>query len=229
MDVTEQILQQHLIYGASDNTAPHGYASAKSLNFAEGGSIQRPQKQRVTVIPFTLKYKGSTGLFGVENHFIRVEADVPLDITLKCYEEEFWECARISQETFDPGSVYQSAVMDFTKDLLPIENDFEPAKMTSRVRATTNSYISVDLTNLKTGNKYIDDWLDVRLYTSDREEHPYDKMYVRLQDYFYIGFHARNTRRLDYNVEALIGDELIEAKAVKDPRFIARTTRCGAY
>ena len=29
-------------------------------------------------------------------------------------------------------------------------------------------------------NIYIDDWLDVQLYTEDREEHPYDKMYVGL-------------------------------------------------
>jgi len=229
MDVTEQILQQHLIYGASDNTAPQGLAASKSLNFANGASIQRPENQRITVIPYTLKYQGSTGLFGAENYFVRVNAEVPLDITLKCYEEPFWECARITSEPWNPGSVYDSAIIDYSKDLEPLVNEYEPALISSKVRATTNSYISVDLTNLKTGNKYIDDWLDVRLYTSDREEHPYDKMYVRLKDYFYIGFHARNTRRLDYNVEALIGDELVEAKAIKDPRFIARTTRCGAY
>ena len=228
MDVTEQILQNHLTYGASDNTAPQGLAAAKSLNFANGASIQRPEKQRVTIIPYTLKYSGSTGLFGAENYFVRVEADVPLDFTLACFEEEFWECARVTQSTYDASSVYANAEFDFDKDLETI-NTYDPARMSTQVRATTNSYISVDLTNLKTGNKYIDDWLDVRLYTADREEHPYDKMYVRLQDYFYIGFHARNTRRLDYNVEALIGKELIPASAVEDARFIARTQRCGAY
>ena len=118
--------------------------------------------------------------------------------------------------------------MDFDKDLT-IVNTYEPANLTMVKRANTNSYISVDLNNLKTGNKYIDSWLDVRLYTSDREEHPYDKMYVRLKDYFYIGFHARNTRRLDYNVEALIGDELVEANAIKDTRLIARAQRNGMY
>ena len=228
MDVTEQILQNHLVYGSSDNTAPQGLAAAKALNFANGASIQRPENQRVTVIPYTLKYQGSTGLFGAENYFVKVQADVSLDITLKCYEEEFWECARISNEAFDPSSVYEMAVIDYQKDVTTV-NTYEPAAIKFSKRATTNSYISVDLTNLKTGNMYIDKWLDVRLYNSDREEHPYDKMYVRLQDYFYIGFHARNTRRLDYNVEALIGEQLIEAKDVDDPRFIARTQRCGAY
>ena len=228
MDVTEQILQQHLIYGASDNTAPQGLAASKSLNFANGASIQRPENQRISIIPYTLRYQGSTGLFGAENYFVRINADIDLNVTLKCFEEPFWECARITQSSFDPSSVYEEAVIDYEQDLVTV-NTYEPAKITSKKRATTNSYISVDLTNLKTGNKYIDSWLDVRLYTSEREEHPYDKMYVRLQDYFYIGFHARNTRRLDYNVEALIGDELIEANAVEDTRLIARTPRSGNF
>ena len=223
MDVTEQILQQHIQYGASDNTAPQGLAASKSLNFANGASIQRPEKQRVTVIPYTLNYQGTTGLFGAENYFVRVEADVPLDYTLKCFEEKFWECAMISQDTFDPSSVYDTAVIDYTKDLTTV-NTFEPAVITQvAIRPDSDSYISVDLTNLKTGNIYMDSWLDVRLYTAEREEHPYDKMYVRLHDYFYIGFHARNTRRLDYNVRAVIGDELVEASAVEDTRFIARS------
>ena len=221
MDVTEQILQQHILYGASENTAPQGLAASKSLNFANGGSMQRPDKQRVTVIPYTLNYKGSTGLFGAENYFVRVEADVPLDVTNKCFEEPFWECARITATTFDPSSLYTEADIDYTKDF-EVVNTFEPANMRVAARPDTDSYISVDLTNLKTGNIYMDSWLDVRLYTASREEHPYDKMYVRLHDYFYIGFHARNTRRLDYNVKAVIGDELIEASAIEDTRYVAK-------
>lgn len=224
MDVTEQILQHTLRYGASDSTAPQNLSASKSLNFAVGASIQRPAHQRVTVIPYTLKYQGTTGLFGAENYFVKVQADLDLDITLKCYEEEFWECARMSTEPFDASSVYEEAIVDTDKDF-EVVNTYEPAQIISRKRATTDSYISVDLTNLKTGNKYIDSWLDVRLYTSQREEHPYDKMYVRLHDYFYIGFHARNTRRLDYNVEALIGDELVPSEDVEDTRYIARLIR----
>ena len=68
-DVTEQILQQHIQYGASENTAPQGLAASKCLNFANGASIQRPERQRVTVIPYTLNYQGTTGLFGAENYF----------------------------------------------------------------------------------------------------------------------------------------------------------------
>ena len=193
MDVTDQILLYNQIYGASSNTQPQGLSASKSLNFANGASIQKPDLTRVTVVPFTLKYQGTTGLFGAENYFVRVNTDVPLDFTTRCFEEKFWECAFFSDAPHDPASVYD------------------------------DSYISVDLNNLKTGNTYIDSWLDVRLYTKEREEHPYDKMYVRLRDYFYIGFHARNTRRLDYNVEAIVGNELVEAGDVEDTRYIAKS------
>ena len=225
MDVTEEILRNHLIYGASDNTAPFTLAASKSLNYANGASIQKPIQERVTVIPRTLNYKDEVGLFGVENCFVRVNVDVPLDITLKCYEEPYWECARISEEEQDPTSYYEVAVIDYTKDFETV-NTYEPANITTRTRATTDSFISVDLTNLKTNNIYVDDWLDVRLYTSERMEHPYDKMYVRLNDYFYIGFHARNTRRLPYNVNCLVGDELVSSADVEDTRYIARLINC---
>ena len=46
-------------------------ASNRSLNYAEGGSITRPEKDKVTIIPFKLKYKDTVGLFGKENHFIK--------------------------------------------------------------------------------------------------------------------------------------------------------------
>ena len=222
MDVTEEILRNHLIYGGSDYTAPHSLVGSKSLHYANGPTMQRPIQERVTVIPRTLRYQDVTGLFGVENCFVRVHVDCDLDITLKCYEEPYWECARISNELQDPASFYDVAVIDYSKDLEPLVNDYQPATLSMRKRATTDSYVSVDLTNLKTGNRYNDDWLDVRLYTSERMEHPYDKMYVRLHDHFYIGFHARNTRRLPYNVSCLIGDELVSSNDVEDTRYIAR-------
>ena len=84
-----------------------------------------------------------------------------------------------------------------------------------------NPYVGVSLSNLKTGNKYIDAWFDVRLYTKAREEHPYDEMYLPVKDYFYIGFHARNTKRLPYNVECLIGTGF-KTKNEIDPRLIAK-------
>ena len=76
--------------------------------------------------------------------------------------------------------------------------------------------------NVKSGNIYLDSWLDVRLYTSEREEHAYDKMYVRIKDYFYVGVHARNTRRLPYNLFVEIGKEYLtyEEIPVSERKFI---------
>ena len=72
-DVTDQILKTKEIYGASDNTNP-GYASAdRSLNYAAGGSIQKPELDRVTIIPYTINYKDTVGLLGKENTFEKVK------------------------------------------------------------------------------------------------------------------------------------------------------------
>jgi len=86
-------------------------------------------------------------------------------------------------------------------------------------------YVSVQLDNLKTGNQYIDDWLDVRLYTRDRMEHPYDLMYVRPNDFFYVGFHARNTKRLSYNVNVTVGEQYLDESQIEDRRYIAKLIR----
>ena len=43
----------------------------------------------------------------------------------------------------------------------------------------------------------------------NREEHAYDTMYVPVGEFFYIGFHARNTKRLPYNVRMTVNGELI--------------------
>ena len=85
-----------------------------------------------------------------------------------------------------------------------IENDYEPAQFINELTIQPRSLVKVDLNNLKTGNKYIDAWFDVSLYQKNREEHAYDIMYMPYNSYFYIGFHARNTKRLPYNVSMTV-------------------------
>jgi len=208
-DVTQRILDRHTIYGASDNTQP-GYSSAnKSLNYHTGGSISSPELNNVSIVTFTLNYKDTVGLFGQENHFIKVNVNIDKNATFACFEEEDWFCAEMTAKDINIVNTYVPAEVDATLDLTTV-NTYDPAKILLNTLATkADPYISVDLENLRTGNKYIDAWFDVRLYTKEREEHPYDKMYVRLNDYFYIGFHARNTRRLPYNVKCVIGQEYI--------------------
>ena len=219
MDVTQEILNNHLLYGASDNTAPGGLAASKSLNYAKGASIQKPVLERVTVVPRRLKYADTVGLFGAENVFIKVDLNI-LDTGNLCFEEPGWECLKITFQLSEVVNTYSSAVMDPEKDLNTV-NTYEPAQIVNTLSRLNNPYIGVSLANLKTGNKYIDAWFDVRLYTKAREEHPYDEMYLPPNDYFYIGFHARNTRRLPYNVECFIGTGY-KPKNEVDPRLIAK-------
>lgn len=209
MDVTKQILAHNITYGPSDYTGPHTLSASRSLNYAEGASIHKPSIEKLNVIPFTFNYQDAVGLFGVENHFIRVDVNVDRDYSKGCYEEQWYECAEISESVFDPTSNYKNAVIDRDADKTTV-NTYEPANILpfTRVPLLYDAYISVDLKNLKVNNKYIDDWLDVTLYTSDRRPFAGDYMYVHLQDHFYIGLHARNTRRLPYNIQVTVGEEL---------------------
>ena len=47
-------------------------------------------------------------------------------------------------------------------------NGYEPSLDWRYCSNYPSPRVSVDLKNLKTGNQYIDDWLDVRLYTRDQ-------------------------------------------------------------
>ena len=208
MDVTAEIKRNNNIYGASDYTGPHSLSASRSLNYAEGASIQKPLVENLNVIPFTFKYQDAVGLFGAENKFIRVNVNVDRDYSLGCYEEEWYECAMITTEN-EVLDFYTEAEIDQDADQTTV-NTYEPANIIpfTKVPLLYDAYISVSLKNLKVNNQYIDNWLDVRLYTKDREEFEGDYMYVHLQDYFYVGVHARNTRRLPYNIEVTVGEEL---------------------
>jgi hypothetical protein len=218
-DVTSQILKSHQIYGSSDNTNPAYLSANRSLNYAEGGSINKPEVDRVSIIPYTINYNDTVGLFGKENHFVRVNVNINKEYAFACFEEPGWECARITPGDMELFNMYYTGVIDESKDLTTV-NTYDPALIRrDRLGNLSNAYVSVDLENLKTGNKYIDSWFDVRLYSKAREEHPYDKMYVRLNDFFYIGFHARNTKRLPYNVKCVIGREYISGLSPDSMRY----------
>ena len=222
MSVTAEILRNHQIYGASDNTAPAGVVSSRALNYASGPSITRPDEIGIALIPYTLKYQGAVGLFGAENYFVKVKVNLNRDYVDACFEEPFWECAIIN-DLSDTDSYYAGAIIDESLDPTTVST-YEPAQTTERLLQRIKAYLSIDLNNLKTGNIYVDSWLDVRLYTANREEHPYDQMYVRENDIFYIGFHARNTRRLAYNVNCVIGKNYIAEEDMTEDqlRLVAR-------
>ena len=245
MNVTDQIRHYSILYGSSDNTNPASIAAAKKLNYAEGASITKPVADLVSLVPSTIKYQDTTGLFGVENHFVKVQLKL-FNPTAICYPENTYECALFSEETVDPadpytytntgttpGQAYINDLVDNNSDgscgaSVTCINGYEPSRLLGDTAPSLPSpRVSVDLKNLKTGNQYLDDWLDVRLYTRDRMEHPYDYMYVRPNDFFYIGFHARNTKRLPYNVSVTVGEQYIDESEIpdNDRRYIARLIR----
>ena len=223
MDVTDQILDHHRIYGASDSTKQNYTSSSRCLNYANGGTIQNPEVDRVSNIPREINYRDAVGLFGSENHFVRVDVRLQNPI-VGDYSVNDYEAAELGDEEVIPEDPYTYANTgtapgqayidenadkgnDFScgADKICI-NSYEPAKFGGDiVPSITSKYFKVELKNLKTGNKYVDSWLDVRLYNKYKDEHPYDVMYIKYNETFYIGFHARNTKRLPYNVVCEIG------------------------
>jgi len=209
MDVTNEILQNHIIYGGSDNTNIAYTSSSKSLNYANGATIHNPIAERISVIPFNLNYADAVGLMGAENTFVRVDLNIVDAGNGFIPTVNTYAAAQVSAETATINQ-YDTGIIDVNRNQ-PITNTYEDGLITfGGLPNYADPRISIDLANLKTGNKYIDAWFDVRLYTKDKQEHAYDKMYVRKKDHFYIGFHARNTRRLPYNVEVKIGEEYLD-------------------
>jgi hypothetical protein len=222
MNVTTEILRQNNTYSASDNTNPDRYSSSKSLNYATGASISKAEVAEVNVVPFSLQYEDAVGLFGVENHFIKVKLNIIGDIVLKEYLEPGYIKADIDfySEEDDTGYVTSSL------DQAGAESD--PGYSSAATPPLTlpaigsDSYLSVDLENLKASNIYNNSYLDVRLYTSENEEHPYDKMYIKPRDFFYVGIHARNTKRLPYKIQIDVGNEYKSLESIEDKSYIMR-------
>ena len=214
MDVSPQILDHHRIYGASDSTKQGYISSSRCLNYGNGGTIQHPELELVSNIPRNIEYQDSVGLFGSENHFIKLTMHLENPVS-GLYEINGYETGVLSDEvvvpedsyTYDDGMAQPGqALIHYDLDLGPDSQGYLPAAISSdSVPNLASKYFKVELKNLKTGNQYVDAWLDVRLYNSAREEHPYDVMYIKQGEFFYIGFHARNTKRLPYNVLCAIG------------------------
>ena len=212
MDVTQSIERAILNMGGSGTTNPTYAASSKSLNYAKDkNTIQNAATERVTAIPYVLNYKDTVGLFGAENIFVKVQLNIQSATSaftnVNVPENTYYPVWTFFEEGIE--NFYATGVFDFALDRTTV-NDYEPAKISNDLSAFNKPYVRVDLTNLKTGNKFIDTWFDVRIYTKDREEYAYDTIYLGINDYIYLGFHARNTRRLPYNVQLEIGNEYLE-------------------
>ena len=227
--ITGRIQRNHLHYGGSDYTAQHASASGKSLNYANGPTLIRPEQMTVYGMPMVDKWEDSVGLFGAENKFILYTYTDGVIVAASCYEGDGYECAVGSLLTPEGDIEYDPADAD-PRDFPTVET-YEQALWNEQNEipefAGSKRFISVEIVNHKTGNIYNDDWLDVRLYAKDRIEHPYPKMYVPWKEPFYVGFHARNTRRLPYNVDIVIGKKVVPLSLIEDQRLIRRTIEYG--
>jgi len=219
-NVTDQILRSHGVYGCSDNTNPNRTAAGKSLNYADGPTIQNPSMQLCHAVPHTWNYQDSIGLFGAENHYIKFLMTIGLD-TKKPYMEEGWEAAEIKgKDRAETNGFWQ----EFERTLvLTSDEKYESAEtLPYQLPELKDMYISVRLENKGTGNIYNDSHIDTRIYTQGREEHPYDLMFIKQNSFFYVGFHARNTKRLSYDVSVHLGEQLVSYDDIEDKRYIMR-------
>lgn len=204
--------------GGSSN--PSYYSSSKSLNYAKSSnSLINAREERVTAVPLVKSYVDTVGLFGAENIFIKIQLDIQNSlnvvngILVDGIVVNGYTNALLDEGIDDSDLYWDTAFTDYSLDLNTV-NTFAPAEISNELDFVPNGVVKIDLENLKTGNKYIDAWFDVRLYTPDRQPYEYDTMYVPLKGFFYLGFHARNTKRLPYNVRMTVNGELISSNTL---------------
>ena len=212
MNVTTEINNKIQSMGGSGCSNPTYLSSNKSLLFANGANnINTAPSQRVTAIPTQLKFSDSVGLFGSENTFVKVDLQIQSSISVFA-NIEFPENTYFPVWTLDDQTLvndFYTAEFDYFTDKVTVDG-YAPASITATLSEYSRPMVSIDLNNLKTGNKFIDAWLEVTLYGKDKQAVDGDYLYTDIDSYFYVGFHARNTRRLAYNVDLKVGVEYID-------------------
>ncbi len=210
MDVTQQILSTVQTYGGTSNNNPRSLASSKNLNFAKGTSIEKAVVQNVTAFPVKLRYSDQIGLFGSENLFIRFQLNITDAITrIESIEEPDGYLTVLNTRITLDGATDNYETATETYGVTDSDVNYSAADFLSTITNPATTRISVNLTNLKTGNRFVDNWLDVTIYDKNKKAHSYDLMYLKPNDYFYIGFHSRAPKRIPFNVEVEIGREYL--------------------
>ena len=220
MNVTTEVRNNIQKMGGSGSARQDYLSTSKSLNFSGGSNnLTTAPAQRVTAIPSTLSFKDSVGLYGAENLFVKVDLNVlnssSVFANIEVQENTYYPVWQNPEEP--TTNDYDTAFMDFSVEPATYtENTFNSANLNNDLSDYGSPIVSVDMTNLKTGNQYVDNWLDVVVYTRAGQRIDIDNFYIPAKDYFYIGFHARNTRRIPVNVELQIGNEFYEQNQMTD-------------
>lgn len=207
MDVSNAILKSHQSYGGSDNTNAKFLSASKSLNFSSGSSIEKATIQRVTAFPIVMEYKGAVGLFGSENAFIKFELNITDSISLfSTLEGPDGFYSMVVSRTEEDETVYNSALENYASDN---DQNYLAALYNSGIKSPDTARISVGIENLGIGNQYLDRWLDVSFYDRERRPVENDLMYIKPNDFFYVGLHARKTINIPYDVKVTVGEEYL--------------------
>jgi len=222
-DVTPAINAAELGIGGSNYTGQHSQSASQSLQYIEGPTLQRPSHQQVLSIPMVQRWEDAVGLFGAENKFIRYDIKYDKKWALKCYEDDGYECLNVTYlPRFEEGDYDMVRVVSGGDGTLNTYEDGALIRYELPTFANNEDvYVSVELKNNKTGNIYNDAHVDARLYTKDRLEWPHSKGYIRYNEWFYVGFHARETRRLPLDMTVVVGDEY-KSTSMIDQRLIMR-------
>ncbi len=223
MDVSDQILKYRQTYGSSDNTDPAGLAASGNFNYTSELNINNPLELNISTIPYTFNFKNTLGLFGAENRFIKINMDI-VSTGSGCVPINTYDCMLLVDDDFPTVNTYQQGLIGERDPDLDYP-DYEPAAIIEEILNHTgqNLYVALLLDNVGTGNSWIDRWFDVRLYTDKKEEHPFELMYAPLKYSFYIGLHARDTKRLPYDVDCTAGiDYKPFAELGAEKRFVPR-------
>ena len=213
MDVTNQFNKIDIQYGGTGSARLNSLATVRRLDYAKGNSIHDPITEEVFSLPNTRIYEDSVGLYGPESVFVKVNLDIQEAYVGEDSVEDtegYYTAVFLRRAVEGDAPSYVGAIVDRLIDL-DVVNDYEPADLKSSLATVVDAVVSVRLENLKTGNRYIDDYLDMGLYGPDKQPLAYDKVYVGIKDHFYIGFHARRTNRLPYKATLKIGEELRSA------------------
>lgn len=223
VDVTDQILQSFIKYGGSQSQRINSRAATGSIVHSKGPSLQRAFEIRVTTAPFELEFKGQVGLFGSENTFYKILLDLSDSGSLtNCIEEPGWECSVVDNTAIELDPYYTGSLVLDRNELDP---NYEGAVFSNALpigTSSASSYVSVKLENLGTGNKYEDANVDAVLYSQCRYESQFDQILVPIRSFFYLGIHARNTKRSAYDIKCKIGFPDSETVQGELPAFVNR-------
>lgn len=214
MDVTQQYLDTVQHYGSSDSSHPGYLAATTHLNYASGPTIKNPVEQIVSSLPMTYNYSGSVGLFGVENLYVKVIDDSDRVSPNTFIEEESWLNQVSTTETSADMFYAKAAITDETVE----DENYQIAGYNNKLWFSTSygTYISVDIINTGIDINCVDTWIDAGLYGRNQQPHPYKRIYIPVGTYCYFGIHARNTKRMDYNVQLIVGASIVAYDAMTE-------------